>query len=238
VARPTTYREWAAPAPLRHAVACLWTHQLGDEAPNAVLPDGCTDLIWRAGDGAFVAGPDTGPVTSDLRPNTLLVGLRFRPGAGGIGLGVAMDALRDQRVDAADLSPEVARALRPDLTPAEAAGVLTTIAADHLDGVEPDAAVDEAIDLLHDPRVDLGRVTSRVEVGERQLRRRFLAAVGYGPKTLQRVLRFRAFLDGIDREEDLAQAAARCGFADQSHLNRECRDLAGRTPTQLLADRT
>jgi AraC-like DNA-binding protein len=69
-------------------------------------------------------------------------------------------------------------------------------------------------------------------LSERQLRRRFHAAAGYGPKMLQRVLRFRRFLAAADR--DLARAALDAGYADQSHLTRECAQLAGRTPAALL----
>jgi AraC-like DNA-binding protein len=225
-----TYREWAPPAHLDHAVACLWTHRLGPDPVSPVLPDGCADLIWRAGDGAFVAGPDTGPETVDLVSDALLVGLRFRPGAGAAGLGLPLCEVRDQRVDLADLDPTSARALPGDLTPAEAEQVLVGLAADRLDDGPPDPAVAEAVVLLADPRADLAGVSRAVGVGERQLRRRFQAAVGYGPKTLQRVLRFRAFLAA---DGDLADAAATCGFTDQSHLSRECRDLAGRTPAEL-----
>jgi len=227
------YREWAPPTALQPAVACLWSHRV-DADPNPVLPDGCSDVIWRAGVGAFVAGPDTGPNEVRLEPGTLLVGLRFRPGAGAAALGLPLDRLRDERVDVDDLLPHTG--LRPDLAPAEAADALTRLAADGLDGGGPDPAVQEAVDLLADPATNLLAVRREVGLGERQLRRRFVAAVGYGPKTLQRVLRFRRFLDHLDGGTALADAAARTGFADQPHLNRECRDLAGLTPAQL-ADR-
>ncbi len=66
------------------------------------------------------------------------------------------------------------------------------------------------------------------------------AAVGYGPATLRRVLRFRRFVSWADAGApggDLASAAARLGYADQAHLTRECVRLAGLTPTALLAAR-
>ena len=57
------YREQAAPG----ALACLWVRVVGEERERTdVLPDGCSDLIWSAGRGAFVAGPDTGPVAGLL----------------------------------------------------------------------------------------------------------------------------------------------------------------------------
>jgi methylphosphotriester-DNA--protein-cysteine methyltransferase len=73
---------------------------------------------------------------------------------------------------------------------------------------------------------------------ERQLRRRFHAAVGYGPKTLQRVLRFRRFLARADAGEDLSRAALDAGYADQAHLTRDCARLSGLTPSRLAIERT
>jgi transcriptional regulator GlxA family with amidase domain len=77
-------------------------------------------------------------------------------------------------------------------------------------------------------------------LSERQLRRRCHAAVGYGPKTLQRVLRFRNFLravaaDGAD--PDLGRIAFEVGYADQAHLTRDCAVLAGLPPAALARDR-
>ena len=62
------------------------------------------------------------------------------------------------------------------------------------------------------------------------------AAVGYGPKTLERVLRFRRFLDLAAREPaaGLAGLAAAAGYADQAHLTRECGRLAGAPPGRLV----
>ena len=78
----------------------------------------------------------------------------------------------------------------------------------------------EAARRLEDPRTRVETLAGDLGLSERQLRRRFHAGAGYGPKTLQRVLRFRRFLAGADR--DLARAALDAGYADQSHLTREC----------------
>src|SRR6185437_10606492 len=82
-----------------------------------VLPDGCPDLIWEQGRGAFVAGPDTGPVPMSVGAATVMVGVRFRPSAGGPALGVPLSELRDQRVDLADLRPAHAGRLSVALDP-------------------------------------------------------------------------------------------------------------------------
>ena len=62
----------------------------------------------------------------------------------------------------------------------------------------------------------------------------FSDAIGIGPKTLSRIVRFNRAL-GLSRQQtvDWADIAADCGYADQAHLVREFRDLAGETPTAL-----
>ena len=73
---------------------------------------------------------------------------------------------------------------------------------------------------------------------ERSTLRRFEQAVGYGPKMFARVLRFRRFLSLVeDDSHSLAWAAAEAGYADQPHLTRECNDLGGLPPAELLAVR-
>jgi AraC-like DNA-binding protein len=74
-------------------------------------------------------------------------------------------------------------------------------------------------------------------ISARQLHRRFVAALGYGPKTLQRILRFQAFLALSHAHADdgsLTRLAAAAGYADQAHLSRECSRLAGLTPSAFL----
>jgi len=91
-ALPAGYTEWTAPAAVRDAVTCLWAQVTTSGADRAglVLPDGCTDLVWEQGRGAFVAGPDTGPVPTTMAAGSLMLGIRFRPSAGGPGTAYFM----------------------------------------------------------------------------------------------------------------------------------------------------
>jgi AraC-like DNA-binding protein len=200
------YAEWPAPPSLRGVVACLWASVVPGNGgrERLVLPDACSDLIWERGVGAYVAGPDTGPARVRSAPDTVLVGVPFRPAAGGPVLGLPLSELRDQRVPLADL--------RPALAPRLPAG------------------------LLGDPAARAEDVAAEVLLSERQFRRRCHAAAGYGPKTLHRVLRFQRFVRQLDASAgvpDLAAVAAEAGYADQAHLTRECKALAGLTPTAL-----
>jgi AraC-like DNA-binding protein len=85
--------------------------------------------------------------------------------------------------------------------------------------------------------VPVAGLADRIGFSERHLRRRCVAALGYGPKTLDRILRFQCFrrLAARDGRLSLAELAAAAGYADQSHLTRECLRLAGETPAAHLA---
>ena len=243
---PPGYREWPAPVGLRHAIACLWAQVTPDGAGDRealVLPDACSDLIWEPGRGAFVAGPDTGPVRTVMKAGTVVIGVRFRPSAGGPALGVPLSELRDQRVDLSDLRRRDARRLPGTLDPDTAVTRALDLAATLVANGDPDPAATRAVVLLADPRARAEDVAAEIGLSMRQ-RRRCHAVVGYGPKTLQRVLRFRRFVGRIDAglpsgqdAHDLAALAAQAGFADQAHLTRECRALAGLTPAMLARHR-
>jgi AraC-like DNA-binding protein len=235
------YREWAPPAALRPAVSCLWTSVVPDGEPTLVLPDGCTDVIWRQGAGVFVAGPDTGPAPAVLPPGTMLAGVRLRPGAGGPVLGLPLAELLDQRVDLADVRPDLAGQLPAgDLPPSQALGRLIDITAGLAASGPPDPLVSHAARLLATSRDRTDELATELGMSERQFRRRCLDAVGYGPKALHRILRFRRFVSRIDAAglgADLALIAADAGYADQAHLTRESVRLAGLPPAALTRAR-
>jgi AraC-like DNA-binding protein len=220
---------------------CLWVSVASpsEAEPVPVLPDGCTDLIWQSGVGAFVAGPDTGPAPAARPPGTVFVGARFRPGAGGAALGVPLSELLDQRVDAADLPAVPAGRLPGSLAPAEAMRRVAGIASQLVTERPPDRLVLEAARRLGRPGAQAELVAAQLDISERQLRRRCQAAVGYGPRTLARILRFRRFLSRVDAggRPDLARLAAEAGYADQAHLTRESARLAGLTPAALARSR-
>jgi AraC-like DNA-binding protein len=67
-----------------------------------------------------------------------------------------------------------------------------------------------------------------------------VAALVFGPKMLQRILRFQGFL-ALTRGDHganvgLARLAQRAGYADQAHLTRESSQLTGLTPWRSLEE--
>lgn len=84
-------------------------------------------------------------------------------------------------------------------------------------------------------RTRIASIAERLGWSRKHLAGKFTDATGIGPKTLSRIVRFNRAL-GLSRRQttDWADIAADCGYADQAHLVREFRVLAGETPTALV----
>jgi AraC-like DNA-binding protein len=230
-------------------VACLWVQTIGagDGAyEQPVLPDGCADIVSTNG-GLTVVGPATTAVTESFAPGSVIVGVRFRTGAAPPLLGVIANELLDQEVGLADVwgRPGTRLAARCEDVSGDAAGhnrlraIVGTLLDRLADAPAADPVATRAASMLGAPAAppvrDLAR---RFDLSERQLRRRVEAAVGYPPRTLARILRFQRFL-GAARSSgpsgpDLARLAVEAGYADQAHLTRDSRRLAGLPPGALL----
>jgi len=240
-----SYAEWSVAPTLRESVACVWAARIGaagERHVQRVIPDGCIDLVFCEGE-LLIAGPDTESVELEVVPNRSYVGLRFRAGHAPAVLGMPASELLDQRISASEVLGARAFALSERLSSASslraaAAGLEQTVTRWLHDAAPSDALVARAIIDLQTPRADWSVATLAAQLGvsERQLRRRFLHAVGYGPKLFERVSRLRRFIHAASspHTDGLAALAAEAGYADQPHLTRECRELTALTPSQLL----
>lgn len=80
-------------------------------------------------------------------------------------------------------------------------------------------------------------LAAEVLLSPRQLRALTVAELGVGPKQLLRLFRFHDVIaELVDGSRTLAEVAARTGYADQSHLVREFRQMVGCTPTAWLRE--
>ncbi|MFE7142074.1 DUF6597 domain-containing transcriptional factor [Streptomyces sp. NPDC057644] len=219
--------------PSRLDGAVVWTLDVppGPERPaRSVLPDGCMDLIWTAG-RLVVAGPDTHAFEVDPRNRGSCAAIRFGPGTAPVLLGVPAHELRDHRVDLASLWPRTAVAAltgRIDRAADPATALEDFALGRAADTGPPDPLTAAVADGLRRGR-SVASTAAEVGLGARQLHRRSLAAFGYGPKTLARILRLQRALALVRTGLPYAEAACAAGCTDQAHLAREMRDLAGTT---------
>ena len=190
------------------------------------------DLLWHE-ERLLVAGPDTRAYVTAGAPSTW-TGLRFAPGSAPAFLGVPAHELRDRRVELADLWPvsEVRRLRSRIAKSPDPATALEDIA---LERAAPPDPVLRALVAALDAGRPVAATADEIGLGARQLHRKSLVAFGYGPKTLARILRLRRALALAGAGVPFAATAARCGFADQAHLARDVRELAGVPLGRLLA---
>ena len=96
-------------------------------------------------------------------------------------------------------------------------------------GVPPEVREAWRLVLRSDGRRRTGELAEHVGWSRRHLSEQFRLATGLTPKQAARVARFEAarrLLQDL-RRPPLADIAVRCGYADQPHLQREWRSLAG-----------
>jgi AraC-like DNA-binding protein len=206
-------------------------------------PDGAIDLQWI--DGAFrIAGPDKEPQIEIIPAGSAVIGFRFRPAVAAAWLRTPASDILGQRVKLDDLwgakARRLASSVREGPSIADRIISLESVLARCLpERPPPDKAMAAAFALIDEgppegtPLIPwLGRALA---MSERTLRRRFDESFGYGPKTLDRILRYHRFLKLRRRSAGTSTAAlaAEAGYSDQAHLVRESRRLTGATPKSL-----
>ena len=218
--------------PSRVPGAVVWTSESTGDTYR-VLPDGCMDIIWASDGTLLVAGPDTTAFVTSGFPGTAVTGIRFAPGFAPNVLRVPAHELRDSRVPLDAVMP--ARAAR-------------RIAARLSEAADPASVLEEtALTIDSTPAIDavvawarrgaaVAAIASDLDVSARQLHRWCLDAFGYGAKTLALILRMGRALDFVRAGTAYADAAALTGYADQSHLARDVKMLAGVPLGQLVPE--
>lgn len=223
------YRE----RPSRVGGAVLWQRSTGPQpATSRILPDGCLDLLWD-GQRLVVAGPDSTARRVESSGQSTSVGLRFSGGIGPALLGIPADELLDRSPGLDEMWPARQARQLTEMVMADPVAALEAWAG----GLASRSDVDPlGARVLHMAAAGLPVATMADELGfsARQLHRRCLPIFGYGPRRLARVLRLHRALDHARTGAPLAEVAVDSGYADQPHLNREVRELAGTTPTVLL----
>ncbi len=241
------YREQRPPPALRRHFQSLWSSTVaGDYAGGfVVVPDGCVDIVWKSGQ-LLAVGPDRVAARPVLERGAQVLGARFAPGAARAWLGVPMQEITGQAVPLRDLAGPRALEFAQRMQDAAGPGERQAMFQRQLlrlggEAAAPDGLAAQLFALAAAPARDASRVLAamreRAGLSERSLRRLCHAQFGYGPKTLERILRLQRVLAlaRADRALPLAALAFEAGYADQAHLSREVRALCGMGTSALLA---
>jgi len=209
------YRENAPPLHLAGLIKVRWSLAAGGGADDWIeqqaTPDGCVEIIRRTAgrsrwDGAQPAG--------------FVVGLVDRPQGFAISGDSAFEALR--------LWPW-AWSLIGDIPLASLHGRWAEWHGD-LDAIEARLAAAPGLNAIGRALAAAPTVATMSQatgMPARALQRWFARHVGLPPRTWLRLIRFQGAFETLPGEASLTAHAATQGFADQAHMAREFRTLAG-----------
>ena len=239
------YREFAVPPELLSHFLCFWTQVIigtSQRYVHKVLPDGCVDIVFIDSRPPEVVGPWTGPLLVQFTAGTKIFGVRLRPGCASAVLGLPAVNLLNRSVELGAVwstrrsAGVVGVAERPTLS--ERVAELSEALSTGLKTAKPlDQAVLASVSwLTRHHEGSISELSAWLGISSRQLHRRFVNAVGYGPKMLQSVLRFQRLLYALGGKRPgrtLAALAADLGYSDQAHMTREVQRFANCSPTAL-----
>ncbi|RWM11059.1 MAG: helix-turn-helix transcriptional regulator [Mesorhizobium sp.] len=192
---------------------------------------------------SFAAGLYAGPVIIESSGAACCVQVNFTPPGARQFFGLPMSELRDRMIGLDDALGSEGIALRERLGEtrdwetrfaiAEAFVISRLAEANEL---STQVAWAYRTVIASGGRTRISALAGEIGWSRKHLAAKFSDAIGIGPKTLSRIVRFnRALSLSKGQEDDWAGIAADCGYADQAHLVREFRQLAGETPTALAA---
>lgn len=248
------YREYPSGPELAPWVDCFWTKRVrpgGEIERTSVVPDGSVDIIVEAhSGGAGVIGAMRRPKLIEIGRPITLVAVRFRPGGAAPLFDFPLAEISDERHELESCLPRTLGRLGEELaeidgTPERVERFRSRLSARLHRGRSPDRLVASAVAEIHRAggRGTVASLARELEVGRRRLERRFRRDVGLAPKELCRIVRLQSLLRRLERRCGRRGAsrpgwvglAHEHGFADQSHLVREFRQLTGTTPSDWLA---
>lgn len=240
------------PADLRPDVRLVWVERQGPDTRARrgawrIVPDLCTHLVYArlAVDGRIrsrlrLVGPRAVHLDIDKRPRVMTIGLRLAPGALPSLFGIRSCELVDSAVDA-DLalsgrSLELARSIEVTARPAEVVTALLAIARGLVDrDARRDPRVRRALPAVERSRRSNREIAADLGVTPRTWRRLAREWIGLPPSRAMRIARLhRALRAAVARPPAWARLAIACGWADQSHMIRDFRELVGETPVGFL----
>ena len=216
------YREHAPPAAMAGLIKTCWTLDGGGAADDWIAqqatPDGCVEIIRRLagrsrweGDQpeTFAVGLVGTPTAFSISGNSRFAAIRLWPWAWPLISQLPLSSLWGRWTAFAhpllDTLPDFDAALRMMPAPAalEAIGS-ALVGAETVEGM-----------------------SAATGMRPRTLQRWFARNVGVPPRRYLRLLRFQKAFEQVPDAASLADHAAARGFADQAHMARDFREMAG-----------
>lgn len=251
------YTVYSPSGPLSPYVKYYWT--LEDSNPGnreRIFPDGCMELIFHYGDlfkkysnftdarnqpRSFIHGQLKSFIEVKSTGKIGIFSVRFKPDGLSAFLRMGVDELAENVVSVHDLWGPAGRTLEAKMVEApsslERIKIIEEFLISHLQARRDQAiryCVQAIMSAGHSQSIEM--LSKEVNLGRRQLERKFISTVGLNPKFLTRIVRFQNTLQCIERNpmDPLTGIAYSGGFFDQSHFIRDFKEFTGLSPKQYF----
>jgi AraC-like DNA-binding protein len=232
------YQETQPTRTLSEFIEAYWLYENDSDVDDSIpiMPDGCMDIIFDlTSDDILVYGPATSAKTVTMNPGQRLFGIRFCPGMLPLFIKYPADVLQDAIVRLESVSHEThAKLARLDISgsPKATVTIVNTFFEEELSKLQAHPILRDLSTGLPSRDASVKALANRLGVSVRQLERVFRKYVGLTPKRFLKIHRFQSIRWGAkDRKSSYAELSAQYGYVDQSHMNKEYKQLAQTTPT-------
>ncbi len=236
------------PPDLAHYIDSCWSITSEGKSGTSfheIFPDSNMKLVFRFSLSAcrmVLMGPVTEKSTVEIDEASDYFGFRFRPGQTPRLADVHAADLVDSCVDILQIRGVSIDSLAGQLCPLQDHAQRQRVMEELVRGCLPlvtDRRCLRATALVdaHGGRLRVNELASRLGLHIRTLERLFNSQLGVSPKRLTRFLRLRQIFSHLHagKYESLAELAHACGYADQSHMIKEFKELTGRLPGDKAA---
>ena len=231
-------------------------------APELLIPDGLDEIIFsydshftRTTVGntppsephngkSYIVGCKSYSVVCSKTSTLSMIGVKLKTGVLHRLFGIPMHQCNERPLDFQELNAPKLRVLEDQIHAATSLGSIKSLLDTHLTHMldrksmssRSAPLVDHVIDRVYTSHgaCRISDLALELDVSSRHLQKLFEKQVGVTPKSLAKIVRFKALYQTLSQRTGTSPATIeQLGIYDQSHLIREFRRYLGRTPKML-----
>lgn len=256
------YEQYVPHERLSPFIKCYWSLESGPgNAPHSrerVFPDGCIELLFHYGDlftkfsasgrpqvqpRNFVHGQIKKFIELEATGKIGMLGIRFHASGLRPFVDFGADAITGSLLPVAEVWPggnSLENSIARCQDNRQRIVLVEEFLLSKLNPGKNDQAVAECVRLITetDGMITVEELSGKLNLGTRQLERRFPASVGLSLKVFSRIVRFNNALQLIGKKDfsTFTNVAHHGGFYDQAHFIKDFRDLTGLNPRQYFSE--
>jgi len=256
------YQTYLPQEALAAFIKCYWTlnaPKQGTEERQRIVPDGCMEMIFHAGDlyrqyladGSFVLQPTyfvfgqiTQPLDIAATGETRIFSVRFHPDGCLPFINMPIADMDNKAIALEELYGDKGKLLGESVCAAKEVTTQINLVENFLlQQIQQKETSDRIAALSVQTLLDLkGQLTvdelaDQLQVHRRLLERRFASVIGLSPKQLAKIIRLQATLKmmGEGKYDNLTALAYENGYFDQAHFIKDFKEFTGVTPGEFYA---